>query len=70
MKFYVNFSHRKTNHAHAGGRKQKTETFQYISYIISVSVEVLSNELHLRIQKTFSEKQTYKNRYFERCDQL
>lgn len=39
---------------------RKTETFQYISYIISVSVEVLSNELHLRIQKTFSEKQTYK----------
>lgn len=28
---------------------RKTEIFQYISYIISVSVEVLSNELYLRI---------------------
>ena len=39
---------------------RKTEIFQYISYIISVSAEVLSNELHLRIQKIFSEKQSYK----------
>lgn len=48
---------------------RKTETFQYISYIISVSVEVLSNELHLRIQKTFQKSKPTKNRY-ERCDQL
>ena len=39
---------------------RKTEIFQYISYIISVSAEVLSNEIHLRIQKIFSEKQSYK----------
>lgn len=51
--FYGNFmlilaTEKLTMHMLVEGNR-KTETFQYISYIISVSAEVLSNELHLRI---------------------
>lgn len=49
---------------------RKTENFQYISYIISTPPEVSNNELCLRIQRIFSEKQTFKKEELERCDQL